>query len=197
MKSIIFTFIATTIYAVSFAEDQMPKASQDLLEKLSSFSEETRQNAEKRITEKEQQVIKVLETHLQAATKAGNLNGALAIQKAIDNLSNSENKQSDSDTEPDAKTENELEFIGHVWMHKGGSPFTWQFFVDGTGKKIFQGTPRDFTWEITKDEHVAAKTGAGVETFHFGRRDKDCYRITKDGEKGQELEIKERANKSQ
>ena len=59
---------------------------EEFLEKLNKFTDERRATVESEIETKRQQVAKVLQSHLQRETKAGNLKGALALQKSISEL---------------------------------------------------------------------------------------------------------------
>lgn len=69
----------------SSAQD-LPKDSADLLGKLDSYAKTEREAAERRIQEKASAVAKVLESHLERETKAGNLDEGIALRREIERL---------------------------------------------------------------------------------------------------------------
>ena len=68
---------------------QLPKDSQDLISKLTNWELDRQAELQKEIEAKRSEVIEVLKKHLRTTTKAGNLEGALAIRKEIERLTDS------------------------------------------------------------------------------------------------------------
>lgn len=198
MESLLLSAALFVFASTALAQDELPSDARDLVDKLAIFSKEAREKVEGEIRVKESQVAQILGTHLQAQTKAGNLNGALAIQKVIYELSPekpSEDEKMVASAESVTETGNELDFLDHVWSADGGKIGTYQFLSDGTGFKGFRGVPRPITWTLNDGGLVVAKTPIGEEIFHFGRRAAECYAIAADGKTRVPMEKIEKARK--
>ena len=197
MKITLITILV--LFGYSALGDDVPKETQDLIGKLEKFSEDIRHEAEKKIRDKELQVVGILETQLLAETQSGNLKGALAIQNLIDQFSRSADDTDDSSAmtaESQPQEERHLDFLDRIWKPEKINIVTFQFFKDGTGIKTFRGERIDISWSISSDGLVEATTPVGIEKFHFDKRLRDCYLITTVGEK-QSLEITDEANKAE
>ena len=92
MKRLSLQIAIASFAFVAVAQDELPRDTTQLAEKLTQFSAERRAAAEKEISEKQKRVVVILRTHLERETKKGNLKGALAIQSLIDSLTQTKEK---------------------------------------------------------------------------------------------------------
>lgn len=72
--------------AVSSDETALPAESQQLIERLEEWESAEREEFEKMVQAKTAEVVTLLETQLTATTKKGDLDGALAIRRKIEEL---------------------------------------------------------------------------------------------------------------
>ena len=81
--------IATTILIGGFPAShsaELPEAAQELANKLDKWEANEKHKFEDRVKAKRADVVEVLQNLLEKETKAGNLAGAVAVQKYIENL---------------------------------------------------------------------------------------------------------------
>ena len=99
MKATILLGIIVFVGASAFAQtDQLPPESQELLQKLKEWELEKQIELKKEFEEKRRTVATVLKQHVTAATKRGDLDSAIAIQKQIDALTGGETLKVSSST---------------------------------------------------------------------------------------------------
>lgn len=80
-------FIISFLFALtSFALAELPEETASILEKLKAWELERQIELQEEIREKRSEVVEVLEKQLAATTKAGNLQGALAIKEELKRL---------------------------------------------------------------------------------------------------------------
>lgn len=117
--------LSFAITALAAGED-LPSESKLLLEKLNAFENKEWKKFEGIVSEKTDQVVKVLEAHLERETKSGNLERAIALREKIQELSKSRSDGRDQSAKtvipPDAKR---FRSSGYyiLSIHEGGISF--------------------------------------------------------------------------
>ena len=143
-------------------QEKLPPESQTLIDKLTQYEVQIRKEAETKIEVKRKAVVTALQSHLQAQTKRGNLNGAIAIKEQIAKLtSESSAKQPTKSTplpKPDTRARLEKWLVGT----------TWEWTDEGRGKQriTFLEDSRltvtwndgKLPWNITRDKKVEIRT---------------------------------------
>lgn len=80
-------FVSLAAFTVAQADDSaIPRDSADLIKKLNDFAAVEQKTVDDAIAEKTEAVVKILAQHLERATKAGELDAAIALRAEIEKL---------------------------------------------------------------------------------------------------------------
>lgn len=153
-------------YAIGQSE-KLPDESTALLKKLRDWELEKQIELKAEIQEKRDSVVALLQEHLDAATKRGDLDGAIAIRKEIEKLA--QGKSEEADSGPPDKTEGKW-FVGTRWKVVREKLDTFEleilegkvkastdsrFFdyeISRTGSLTYQGLFREITLRFSNDK---------------------------------------------
>ena len=137
-----------------FAENkevELPANAKILLQKLTAFEEEERRKYELAVSEKREQVAELLDRYLEDETKAGNLDGAMAIKARVEQL---RDPDAAAPGEPESKNEpgsqpREDWYLDRTWAIEG-SPQAYTFKAGGVAWKNVNGqtTHINFEWKL-------------------------------------------------
>ncbi len=169
------------ISVCSFSWAQTPNEPKDLTTIRESY-QEARAAAVAPVDKKYADALKTMMARL---TKAGNLEGATAVQLELKKLQNNSTDETITEAaeratpsgtnvaEPDTKSL--LRYVtGKEWKLNNGSGIRYGFNEDGvTGYAVLPGNENAaFTWEVTGKELIQTKgPGSQVLYFIFDRRD--------------------------
>jgi len=196
----LFAFFVS-VSALSADEASLPKDAKELLSKLENFEHEQLAKAHAVISEKRAGVVGVLKSQMDRETRAGNLEGALALKGKIESLSTEkfETAPSDASKAGNAPSKETAFFVGPVWfMGDEKNPYSsFKFEADGTGEKVFRGKPLELTWTMTPEGGLHIQIGKIEKHFIVDARRKQVWGRADNGGKGEEWKMKEGTSRGQ
>jgi hypothetical protein len=180
----------------------MPREAQELSEKLSSWQAEARATLDKEIQDKTAQVIAALNSHLTQATKAGDLEGAIAIRNYITELQSrtriAETPNEGEESHAPSAATKPLEKRKETWTGKhpktgieielesrGDGTFNWKFSDSWTGHWTFRRHENGeyHLWEVNgsvKEDApwLAVFTSETEGTVYMGTKGRNSAPVT-------------------
>lgn len=147
--------------------EKLPAEATTLIKKLQDWELEKQIDLKAEVQEKRLSVAEVLKQHLEAATKRGDLDGAIAIREAIRKLTA---EASDATTSDPSKGAEENWLVGTRWKvtRENLGKFELEFFegklkastdsrffeykLSGTGTLTYKGLFREITLRFNKDQ---------------------------------------------
>lgn len=181
MKSLLIIITAGLIAGYATGEDNnLPDESTILVNKLKDWELEKQNELEAEIQDKRLSVVAVLEQHLEAATKRGDLDGAIAIRKEIERLNSEESGELNVTS---SKKENKDWFVGTRWKIVRENLDTFELTII-EGKVKASNDNRFFEYEFSRPGTLTYKGLFRSITLRFGSDKKSgTYRDDK-GTKG-------------
>ena len=159
---IIAVFVATPLHG-----DELPTDSQELIRKLDEYAAATRAKAETEIAKKSEQVVQLLNAHLQREAKSGRLQSALAIQAKIKELNAAGAKQEKPEAKVVSTSPNPEWYQNKTWA-ANNSKVHFTFKEDGTGiKRISNGTELPMNWTLLSNGCIRTSHAGFLEYFWF------------------------------
>lgn len=113
--SIVFLSLAAKPL-VAQEDSKLPRKASALIEQLNDWEQERRIKFEAELDAKRNQVAQLLRRHQEEATKAGDLDGAIAIREAIEALSGNADQKEPAGAPTDTKAESDQLPVGSVWV---------------------------------------------------------------------------------
>ena len=142
-------------------EGALPPVSQELIDKLESWEAEKRKDFESEVRTKRNEVIAVLKKHMSEVTASGNLDGALAVKKAI-----GEQEKKVVETEPQNKTtqrEPFVKWVRSIEMHETDN--WWEIVGDEMVQHIEGGSVKRFAYKIEEAKEEVSFVASGRTYF--------------------------------
>ncbi len=170
MKNAFLLILFGVFNLTSYADDKLPPSAKELTDKLENWETEKRAEFEAEVAAKRAEVVRILERQLTEITRAGNLDGALAIRQKIatlkPQLKETEQKPDEPEHQQD-RTRRTLEraLVGTKWKmtpkgraNEDGVVIT---FVDRKNATV--GEVKS-DWEVTSPTEI--KLGFTTVTFN-------------------------------
>ncbi len=109
MKLVRFPIVWLILVVNAFAQEkQLPTESKELTDKLSAWELDLQAEMQQEIRAKRNEVIELLEKHLESATRSGDLDGAIAIRAKIQELRPKKKDQTEIETSPTATSKSKI-----------------------------------------------------------------------------------------
>ena len=184
MKFLTLTFSITALFISLSTAEETPKPLPADVVALKKSYEQAQQKALEPLRAK---YIAGLQKLLEAHTKAGNLDGALAIREEM-NLIQAKSTKSNTENQPSPPKTPDIQswVVGKTWEAVGtGSHYT--FLIDGTCKQFADGKQFTPKWELREDGVLVLGAKPAITYFYFKSAKKGTRRHL--SEEADEVEI--------